>query len=143
MADATPRKYVYGIILFTLVVVAGIGLMSVFGADNPAMLSGGKYSEFNSSMNKLADVTDQVGSLDSGIRDASTDFGAFGVLNALISSAWQTLKLLGTSLSFMSEAYGAMSSVFGVPAWIPGLIGLLVVAMLVFTIYSAIFQTEL
>ncbi|RLA46951.1 MAG: hypothetical protein DRR04_05370 [Gammaproteobacteria bacterium] len=142
MAEATPRKYVYGIILFTLVVVSGISFMSIFGADNPAMLTD-KYGEFNESMNQLSSVTDQVGSLESGIRDASTDFGAFGVLNALISSAWQTLKLLGSSLGFMSLAYSAMSSVFGVPAWIPGLIALLVISMIVFTIYSAIFQTEL
>ena len=142
MADATPRKYVYAIIMFTLVVVAGISMVSIFGAENPAMVAG-KYSDFNESMNKLTDVTDQVGSLESGIRDASTDFGAFGVLNALISSAWQTLKLLGSSLGFMSEAYGAMSSIFGIPAWIPGLVALLVITLLVFTIYSAIFQTEL
>lgn len=142
MANATPRTYIYGIILFTLVIVAGISFIGLFGAENPSMTAG-KYQEFNESMNRLTDVTDQVGGLDSGIREASTDFGAFGVLNALISSAWQTLKLLGSSLGFMSSAYGAMNSVFGVPAWITGLIALLVVSMIVFTIYSAIFQTEL
>ena len=143
MADATPRKYVYAIILFTLVMVAGISMIGIFGADNPAMLTGGKYAAFNESMNKLSDVTDQVGSLDSKIREVKADTGVFGVLNALISGAWQTLKLLGKSLGFMTGAFTAMSSIFMVPAWIPGLIELLVIAMIVFTIYSAIFQTEL
>ena len=142
MADATPRTYIYGIILFTLIMVAGIGFMGILGADNPAMTTG-KYDEFNKSMNKLTDVTEQVGSLDGGIQDAGAEFGTFGVLNALISSAWRTLQLLGTSLGFMSTAYGAMFSVFGIPTWIPGLISLLVVTLIVFTIFSAIFQTEL
>lgn len=142
MADATPRTYIYGIILFTLITVSGVSFMAILGAENPAMTSG-KYVVFNDSMNKLSDITTQVDSLDDGIQNASTDFGAFGVLNALISSAWQTLKLLGSSLGFMSEAYVAMSALFGVPAWIPALVALLIVTMIIFTIYSAIFQQEL
>lgn len=142
MADATPRTYIYGIILFTLITVAGVGFLSLFGASNPSMLTG-KYIVFNESMNKLNDITTQVETLDNGVSNAQTDFGAFGVLNALISTSWNTLKLLGTSLGFMSDAYGAMNTVFGVPVWVTGIITLFVVTMIIFTIYSAIFQTEL
>lgn len=143
MASATPRKYVYGIILFTLIIVSGISFVSLFGANNPSMTAG-EYGAFNKSMNKLTDITNRVNSIDEGFTDPNKqDFGTFGVLNGLINGAWQTLRLLGSSLSFMSDAYEGVSSVFGVPSWIPGLIALLVIAMIVFTIYSAIFQTEL
>jgi hypothetical protein len=143
MADATPRTYVYGIIAFVFVIVAGVSLVAMFAEKNPAMVTGSTYSQFNQSFNKLADVTTQIGVIQNKITNVKTDFGVFGVLNELVNSAWQSLKLLATSLDFMSDAYGGMTTVFGVPAWIPSLIVLFVVAMLAFTIWSAIFQSEL
>jgi hypothetical protein len=143
MADATPRTYVYGILAFVFVIVAGVSFIALFAEKNPAMITGNTYTGFNSSFNRLSDVTTQIGTIQGSITEANADFGAFGVLNALVSSAWQSLKLLGTSLGFMSDAYGGMTTVFGVPAWIPGLIVLFVVTMLAFTIWSAIFQSEL
>lgn len=143
MADATPRTYIYGILAFVFVIVGGVTLTAQFALKNPAMVAGDSYGQFNQSFNKLADVTTQIGGIESSITNANTDFGAFGVLNALVSSAWQSLKLLGTSLGFMNGAYQGMTAVFGVPAWIPGIIILFVVVMIVFTIWSAIFQSEL
>jgi hypothetical protein len=143
MADATPRTYIYGIIAFVFIIVAGVSLVALFSANNPSMVAGDSFSSFNSSFNKLSDATTEIGSIQSSISDSDTDFGAFGVLNALVSSAWQSLRLLASSLGFMSDAYGGMTTVFGVPAWIPGLIVLFVVVMLAFTIWSAIFQSEL
>lgn len=142
MADATPRTYVYGLILFTLVTVAGISMLSIYGADNPAALTG-KYTQFNESMNKLADVNTEINSLDTSVQGNDPDPGTFGVLNGLINGAWQTLRLMGSSFSFMTDAYDAMGDIFGVPSWIPGLVALLITAMVVFAIFSAIFQTEL
>lgn len=143
MADATPRTYIYGIIGFVFVILAGLTFISPFAEENPAMVSSSKYADFNASFNSFSDVQDELGDIQTSITDASTDFGTFGVLNALVSTAWQSLKLLFTSLGFMNDAYTGMSSVFGVPTWIPSLIILVVVTMIAFTIWSAIFQSEL
>lgn len=143
MADATPRTYIYGIIAFVFVISAGIYFVNQFAAENPAMVAGSKYADFQGRFDQYQAVTDELGQIQSGITSANTDFGVFGVLNALVSSAWQSLKLLFASLGFMNDAYGGLSTVFGVPAFIPGLIILSVVAMIAFTIWSAIFQSEL
>ena len=52
-------KYVYAIILFTLVTVSGISMFALLGDDNPSMLTDDKFGEFNESMNQLAAVTAQ------------------------------------------------------------------------------------
>lgn len=143
MADATPRTYIYGIIGFVFVIMAGLTIIAPFAADNPTMVATDKYAEFNTSFNRMTDVQEELAGIQSSIADASTDFGTFGVLNALVSTAWQSLKLLFTSLGFMNDAYGGMTTVFGVPAWIPALIILIVITMIAFTIWSAIFQSEL
>ena len=118
-------------------------MLGIFSAENAAMTSDEKYIEFNQSFNVLDDIGGQVTSMEESITEADTDFGVFGVLNALISSAWQTLKLLFSSLSFMDGVFFGLSSVFGVPGFIPGTVILVVTVILIFSIFSAIFQREL
>lgn len=143
MSTVLPRNYLYGIILFTLFVVGGSAMLAEFSKSDPTYLQDDKFTEFNKSFNVMEDVETQVDSLQDGIEGASTDFGLFGVLNSLISSAWQTLKLLFSSLSFMTSVYLGMNTVFGVPLWVGGLIGMLVTVLIAFAIYSAIFQREI
>lgn len=140
---ASPRTYLYGIIIFTFFIVGGVYILSELTTQNPSVTNSTKYAQFNSSFNKLEDVSSNVGELEEGLTGSETDFGAFGALNALISSAWQSLVLMFTSFDFMNDVFNGLTSVFGVPAWIPTLVILLVTVMLVFAIYSAIFQKEL
>jgi hypothetical protein len=143
MAEVLPRHYLFGVLAFTLFIVAGVSLLGIFKAQDPSFATDDSYARFNASFNQLEDVSTTVGALQTGITNSDTDFGVFGVLNALISSAWQSLKLMFTSFGIMNDAYNGLSTVFGVPSWIPGLVILAVIIMIAFTIYSAIFQKEL
>lgn len=143
MADVLVRHYLIGVVIFCLIVVGGISMLGILNDKDPTYTSGSSYTQFNQSFNRLNDVTSTVTTLQTGITDASTDFGAFGVLDALISTSWQSLKLFFTSLAIMNDAYNGLSAVFGVPAWIPLLAIALITILIVFTIYSAIFRTEL
>lgn len=143
MPEVLPSHYIVGIILFTLVMVGGVAFLADLNSVDPTFADQDKFQEFNNTFNKMDDVTSNVDSLQSNIEDADTDFGTFGVLNSLISSGWQTLKLLFSSFGFMTSAYQGISSFFGLPAWVPIFIGMLVTVMLAFAIYAAIFQREI
>jgi hypothetical protein len=143
MADATPRSYVYGIIAFTLVIAGFMAMYADFSAVSPSMLGSPQYGAFNSTFNTYNNVTSSVSILSSGITDADAEIGIFGVLNGLINTAWNSLKFIFTSFGFMSGVAGGLTTVFGVPLWIVSLLLLFVTVMLVFTIWSAIFQSEL
>lgn len=142
MTDVTPSQYIIGILLFTFVIVGGISFIVMFNDDDNTFIDQEKFTTFNESFNKLNDVTTEVNTLKTGITDADTDFGAFGVLNSLISNAWQSLKLLFTSFSFMDSVFAGISALFGVPTWVSALIGLLITVIIVFAIYAAIFQSN-
>ena len=118
-------------------------MMSIFNESDASYTEGEKYSQFNRSFNKLAKVSTEVGELEKGITDAETDFGIFGVLNSLINSAWNALKLIFTSFGFMNPVFLALNYIFGVPLWIGGLVNLAIIVLFVFVIYSAIFQREI
>lgn len=143
MAETLLRHYIWGVIAFTLFIVGGVSMLGIMKAEDTTFATEDSYTRFNESFNQLTEVTETVEGLQSGIINAETDFGVFGVLNALISSSWQSLKLTFTSFSLMNAAYTGLSAVFGVPAWIPGLIILSVIVLIAFTIWSAIFQKEL
>ena len=143
MAEILPRHYIIGIVMFTFMIVGGVSIFSIYGNSEPSFIQNEQFQDFNNSFNVVNDITKQVDDLEESITEADTDFGLFGVLNALISSAWQALKLLFTSLSFMDGVFLGLTSVFGIPGWIPALVGVLVTVILIFSIFSAIFQRDI
>lgn len=145
MADILPRHYIIGIIMFTFLIVGGLALLAEYNSYDETYIDQTKYAEFNSTFNTYNDINEQVGGLQAGIEDAEPgqDYGTLGVLEALISSGWNTLQLMFQSFGFMNDVFDGLSDVFGIPAWVGVLITLIITTILVFAIYAAIFQREL
>jgi len=139
MGTEVLRNYVIGIIVFVIFVGSGVSLVSLMDDGVGNFEKNEKFDEFNSTFNKLDDVTAEVGVLRSNIEDADTDFGTFGALNGLIANSWQGLKVLIKSFDFMDDVFAGLFEVFGVPSWITGLLSLIIVVVFVFTIYEVIF----
>jgi len=145
MVQILPRHYITGIIIFTMFIVGGIALIDEFRAADSTFVDGDEYAQFNTTFNVYGDVTDEVGNLQSRVTTNSTAtvLGSDGILGSLISSGWNTLKLLFSSFNFMDGVFNGLESFLGVPAWVGSLLILLVTVLLVFSIYSAIFQRDI
>ena len=143
LGKVLPSNYIIGIIIFTLFIVGGVSMMGIFNAEDSTFTDDEKFIEFNKSFNKLNEVTSSVESLQEDIEDNKPEWGDFGALNGLIKSSWHSLQLIFTSFGFMNDVFDASATVFGIPAWIGGLVGLIVVVILVFAIWGAIFQRDL
>lgn len=145
MAERTIiRDLFFGFIVFTLFIVAGVSMMGIFNDSDADYTSDEKFTEFNRSMNKLNEVTERVDTLSSGIEPKEQDdFSILGVLGTLIGGAWNALTVLVGGLGFMTDAFTGLTTTFGVPAWIIGLISLIITALLIFVLYSALFQRDL
>lgn len=135
------KNYIIAIVVFTFVIVGGVSIMGIWFTDNTAITSDEKYIAFNQTFNKLDDVTSSIESLQSRVDDTEPEKDILGgVLGGLINSAWNGLKLIFSSFGFMTEGFEGLSTIFGVPAWIPVLIGLMVIVTIVFAIWSAFFK---
>lgn len=143
MADATPRSYIYGLIIFTFLIVGGLSIYASFAAYNPTLAASTKYGSFNDTFNRYSTLNSSVSGLQTSITDSDAEIGVFGVLNGLINTAWNGLKFIFTSFGFMSDVGEGVTTVFGLPTWVPGILLLTITVMLAFTIWSAIFQSEL
>jgi len=141
MAEITPRHYLYGVIIMMFFIVGGMAMLAEMN-DGNSKLNTGMSDEFNNTFNRLGDTQSQVDVIEGNINNADTDLGVFGVLNALISSAWQSLKLMFTSWAFMSAVFSGLTAFFGVPVWIVSIIGMFITITLAFAIYSLIFQKD-
>lgn len=134
------RNYIIGVIVFTIFIVGGVSYLSVLNNTGGGFTDDDTFNKFNRSFNKLADVTEEVGTLESGVKNAQSDFGLFGVLNSLIQTSWSTLKATLSSFDFMNTALDESNEIFGIPSWIPTLIGLIITIVIVFAIFRAIFN---
>ena len=117
--------------------------MSILGDSDSSYVDDPLYTSFNKSFDQSSEFYGTVDDLEGGITNADTDFGLFGVLNSLISSSWQGLKLTLTSFGFLTSILAATNHIFGIPNWVIALVGSLITIVLVFGIWSAIFQREL
>lgn len=142
-AEMLPSTYITGIIIFTLIIVCGVWMINSMRQVDDSFIDDEKYSTFNQTFNKYSEVQQETDDLKETITDADTDFGAFGVLNSLISTSWNSLKLLFTSFSFMNAVFSGLYTFFGIPAFVGNLIISLIIIVLVFAIFSAILQGKL
>lgn len=142
MPNILPSQYIAGILIFVLFISGGVFMIGSFMDNDPTIVDSSKYQQFNGTFNKLDDVTNTVDNLQDNIENADTDFGIFGVLNSLISTAWNTLKLLFSSLGFMNAVFGGLYSFLGIPFWVGNIIISLVTVMICFAIFGAIFQKD-
>lgn len=140
MADM--KDYLIGIVLFTFVIMGGMLVITEFNNKSPVFASDDDIVKYNSTFNTFDKITTQVDGLKGNIEDADNDFGLFGVLNSIIGSTWQAVKLFFYSFSFMDDIFYGMSTYFGVPTWVPTLIITLITIMIVFAVWSLVFNRD-
>lgn len=135
------KDYVVGIILFMIVVVSVIYISQTFvDNDENGYMSQDQLDKFDSLFNKSSDVIEQTNSLKSNVESSNnTDFGTFGVLNALAGSSWQAIKVTTTSWSFMEKILFGLSDMFLIPRWLMSFIYSIILIIIIFSIYDAIF----
>ena len=143
MSDVLPRHYIIGIIMFTFFIVGGVSMLSMMSSDGAMFAGDAQLQQFNNTFNIQQDISSSVTDLETSVTGADLDPGPFGMLNALISSSWTSLRLLFSSFGFMNSVFVGLSTVFGIPSWIPALIVLIVTVVIVFAIFGAIFQRNL
>ena len=148
MAKALPRDLWYGFIIFTLIIVGGVSLMGEFNSYDSNYLqgdaSGSNFEQFNNSFNQLDEVTDQTNAIKETFQpEDDKPISALGALNALVLGSWNVLVGMFGSITFMTNALTGLTNSFGVPAWIMGIIGLLIIILISFSIWSAVFQREI
>lgn len=136
-----PSTYILAIIAFTFVIMAGIGLMGEFRKGDATFMTDAQSKQFNSTFNRYDDLTTSVNNIQSSVDDSGNDWGIWGTIGALTGSAWNALRLLFTSFSFMNSVFAGLT-MFGIPAWVGALGSLVIIIIIAFAIYSAIFTTD-
>ena len=145
MAEILPRHYLIAIIGFVFFSLTSLYLINSMVEDKADYLNVNEVDEFekfNESFNRLDDINESVSAIQSSIQNAKTNFGIFGVLNSLINSAWNALRLLFSSLDFMNSTFNALTTTFGVPGYVPILIGLFFAIIIGFGIFKMIFKAD-
>lgn len=146
MVETTPKHYMYGLIVFTIIFMAGFTIMvSVNSNEGGTFASDPRFSQFNNTFNKYDDLNTQIGGLQSSAEGSPAqppDTGSETFVTKIINKGWNSLRGIFTGFSFVNQIFDGLSEMFGVPVWFTTLLGLLVVVMILFAIWGAIFQTQ-
>jgi hypothetical protein len=146
LPEVLPRHYVFGLIIFTLIISAGLIMISGFSEKQSTFVDdSSNYSQFDSSFNQFSALNESIKGIH-GFQDSAsqkpTDGLNLGVLNGIINGVWNAVTLLFTSLGFGGSILNGFGLVFGIPPIFGILIGLLITAMLAFAIFTLAFYRE-
>lgn len=134
------KDYIIAAAIFIIIILSGIGIMQTFkDNDNNNYIPQDKIDEFGTIFNQSGSLISEANNLDLKVTNASTDFGTFGVLNSLISTSWQGLKLISSSFKFIKTILYGPFYMFGIPRWLPDMIYAIVLIFLAFAIWDAMF----
>jgi len=145
MAEILIRHYIYGIILFTLLITAGVSLITDISTTEGNLLNDDEITKFNRTFNKRSDLEASINTMQTNIESTSSEGGiltALGVLGSLINSVWNSLALMFSSFSFMGTILLGSHTIFGLPSWLAAFIGLFITVLIAFGIFTIIFQRE-
>jgi len=136
------KQLIISFVIFTFFIVGGATMLSEFNNSDPTFTqdSGEKFKDFNRTFDKLNDINESTTNIQKSITAFDQDPGLWGMINALVTSAWSGLKGIFTSFSFMNSAFTGMSNVFGIPTWVGSLIISIILIIIIFAIYKAIFK---
>jgi len=143
MADFTIKTYLAGFVIFIFIITAGVAMMSEYNAADNTFANSTDLKYFNSTFNKFQDISSQSQNLKGNIETITPEAGIFGVLSSLIGGAWNFVSLIFSNFAFITTALNGLEIIFGIPGWIPALIGMIITIFIGFAIYSAVFQREL
>jgi len=140
------RDYIIGAIIFTMFIVGGLSILNEFIKSEDRTLVSNESVEFvrfNTTFNRMNNLTSSIGGLQSSVNRTAGDEGLFGVLNSLIQGSWQTLKGTFATFGFMTTVFYSLSDVFPfIPRWVSSLVVLIISTMIIYVIFSAIYQKD-
>ena len=141
---AKISTYLIGIIMFTLFVVGGMFMINSIAEYDSSFMEHQRYQQFENIVDQYDKVNESLSGLSAGILDESqVDQSNIGVLSSLIQTAWNGLKALPATFAFMNVMIVNLASFFGVPAFIPGLLILVIGIIVLFSILGAVFQNDI
>lgn len=134
------KNYVIGIIIFLMIIISGLTMINVFSDnDNNNYIQQEKVNEFDSLLNQSAGVIDESNKLEEKLTsNNATDFGTFGVLNSLVSTSWQGIRLITKAFAFAKNIFYAPYRL-GVPLWLLNLVYAIILFILLYAIIDAVF----
>jgi hypothetical protein len=133
-------KYLYAAFIFSFFIFGSVTLISQMntGSGNQA-----EIQKFNSTTNKLEELNTQTNIMTSNIDSGIGETGTLGMINQLITTAWNTLKNIPTTFVIITETITSMSGLYGIPSWVLGILTSVIGIMILFGIYAAVFQRDI
>lgn len=150
MVETSPKHILIGAMVAALVLVGGIYMIS---NDNQTgfkdrygqtLSTGNNYDEFaNKTITYYQGLQSSTETIEGNIKNAETQQGLLGALNGLIQTAWGSLKNLFSTLGFINDYMSYTSTkVLGIPSFVAVLLWSIIIIIIAFSIWSAIFQKE-
>jgi hypothetical protein len=140
-AELNIKMVLLSFILFTMFIVGGVQMMAIARSKNSNAFSDEKLNQFNSSFNKLDELSSSISTTEAALKSgAEKDIELFGVLNAIILNVFNSIKMMGTTFSFIGTSFLGLYAIFGIPTWVGILASLMITTIIVFSILGSVFR---
>lgn len=139
--DFIIRRLVLAVVVFTLIISAGMFYINEASKVDSTILVASNVSQFNKSLNQYDKVNTEISGLKTKLIDrANSNFNFFNVVAYVVVTLWEGIKGIFTSFSFSFDFittgfgfFGLGGSTFG---WFSGLLVMGLTVLLIFAVVS-------
>lgn len=140
MAEFSISQFTISIILATIIIIGGVGLLSAAYSTHPDATSQAEIGALNTTFYKYDQIQSSAQELKNSITGTNqSSSGSMSAIDSLISGSWNSIKLFYSSFSFVFTFFDGLATMAMVPSWIIGLITAIIIILVGYAVYSLVF----
>lgn len=140
MADNPLKNYAVGILLFSLIILAGYSLFGEMISTNDTHISADDpYFESFQSLNISSDAMSETNEFSNSTNIIDGSSGGDGsFIDSLTGGAWSSVKNFGNSFGFMGIMFSSFAEVVGIPVWVAQTLTAIISIIITFAILQSL-----
>ena len=137
------QALIIGAIVIAALSSAGLSLISLTAQNNEHILANASedWQALNNTFSEINSGISEISGKVNGTLAETTEEGEYGFFDVLVKSVTNSLKTVGRSMVFLTRFFVHISSFLpAVPTWVGTLISSLIILIVGFAIWKAIFK---
>ena len=144
MADIRPRDLMISFLIFTAIILGGIGFIDIAYSKNPDFVDADTYTDFKTYYDMRQGIYENISVMETEAQRSETPT-ILEAIGYLFTKGYQIVLLQFGFIGFFSTIAQGLTKTFGffIPAWLPGIIIGILTTIIIYSVVSAFMQKDI
>jgi len=134
---------IIGLVFGLMIILSGTFIISEINTSDNTFYSQSEFTAFNNTFAKVDKMQEYSDKIEDSISNSKPKWFDLSGIGALIETVWSTLTSIFSSIDFMFTMVREIPVFFGIPPFLANLFIMVLIFIVGFAIFSAVWQNDL